>query len=63
MIVHAEVRDLTLDGRISCLAYQFWRQRGSPFGSPEIDWSYAEYQIKRNIEPLSESNFTESSIL
>ena len=59
MIVHAELRDLTPDGRISHLAYQFWQQRGRPFGSPEIDWTHAEYQIKRDMEPLSESNFAD----
>ena len=24
------------------LAYQFWEQRGRPFGSPEVDWFAAE---------------------
>lgn len=24
------------------LAYQFWEQRGRPFGSPEVDWFSAE---------------------
>lgn len=24
------------------LAYEFWVQRGSPFGSPEVDWFAAE---------------------
>ena len=24
------------------LAYQLWEQRGSPFGSPEVDWFAAE---------------------
>lgn len=24
------------------LAYQFWEQRGRPFGSPEADWFSAE---------------------
>jgi len=24
------------------LAYQFWEQRGRPFGSPELDWFAAE---------------------
>ena len=24
------------------LAYQFWEQRGRPFGAPEVDWLAAE---------------------
>jgi hypothetical protein len=24
------------------LAYEFWEQRGRPFGSPEVDWFSAE---------------------
>jgi hypothetical protein len=24
------------------LAYELWRQRGCPIGSPEVDWSAAE---------------------
>jgi Protein of unknown function (DUF2934) len=24
------------------LAYQFWEQRGRPFGSPEVDWFAAK---------------------
>ena len=27
------------------LAYEFWEQRGRPFGSPEIDWQRAEERL------------------
>ena len=27
------------------LAYQLWEKRGRPFGSPEIDWFEAKYQL------------------
>ncbi len=29
-------------GEIALLAQQFWVERGSPFGSPEVDWLRAE---------------------
>ena len=32
---------------ISMLAYALWQQRGSPYGSPEIDWIEAESQLKK----------------
>lgn len=35
--VHAELQ---------ALAYQLWRERGSPVGSPEIDWFEAEARIQ-----------------
>ena len=28
------------------LAYQHWEERGSPFGSPEIDWFAAEKAMR-----------------
>ena len=27
---------------IELLAYELWRQRGCPIGSPQVDWSTAE---------------------
>jgi hypothetical protein len=27
------------------LAYQYWEERGRPFGSPEIDWFAAERAV------------------
>jgi hypothetical protein len=32
--------------RVQELAYQFWRQRGSPYGSPEEDWFRAEREVQ-----------------
>ena len=31
---------------IALRAYELWRQRGSPVGSPEIDWLEAERELK-----------------
>jgi hypothetical protein len=35
----------TLHEWISKLACEYWERRGSPFGSPEIDWSAAEKAV------------------
>jgi len=32
--------------KISARAYQRWHQRGCPDGSPEVDWSEAEEELK-----------------
>jgi hypothetical protein len=31
--------------KISARAYELWIERGSPMGSPEIDWQRAEAEI------------------
>jgi hypothetical protein len=31
------------------LAYQHWEKRGSPFGSPEIDWFAAENFLRASL--------------
>ena len=33
---------------IAIRAYELWRQRGSPQGSPETDWFEAERQLNRH---------------
>lgn len=38
--VHAE---------LEALAYQLWMERGSPLGSPEIDWFQAEARIQAEL--------------
>jgi hypothetical protein len=35
---------------IAALAYEFWVLRGSPSGSPEVDWCRAELEWKRRME-------------
>jgi hypothetical protein len=30
---------------VAKLAYQLWEKRGSPFGSPEVDWFAAERAV------------------
>jgi hypothetical protein len=39
------------------LAYEYWKLRGSPFGSPEVDWLAAQKTIagsqKHRTEPFS----------
>jgi Protein of unknown function (DUF2934) len=30
---------------VAKLAYQYWEERGRPFGSPEIDWFRAERDV------------------
>ena len=32
--------------RIAALAYELWRQRGCPDGSPDQDWFHAEEVLK-----------------
>ena len=33
------------------LAYWFWRQRGSPYGSPGEDWLRAEQELQMERRP------------
>jgi DUF2934 family protein len=35
---------------IQLAAYHFWQERGSPFGSPEVDWHRAEEQLGKHLE-------------
>jgi len=30
---------------VAKLAYQYWEERGRPFGSPEVDWFRAERAV------------------
>lgn len=34
---------------LQALAYQLWLERGSPVGSPEIDWFEAEARIQQEL--------------
>ena len=31
---------------VAKLAYQLWSERGSPEGSPEVDWFHAEHLLR-----------------
>ena len=35
---------------VARLAYRFWEERGSPFGSSEIDWHRAEQELQARSE-------------
>jgi hypothetical protein len=35
-----------LHEQIAALAYALWQERGSPEGSPEVDWLRAEEELK-----------------
>jgi hypothetical protein len=35
---------------IQLTAYHLWKERGSPFGSPEVDWYRAEEQLGKHLE-------------
>ena len=34
---------------IAHLAYELWQSRGSPFGSPELDWERAKGMLKMRV--------------
>ena len=38
---------------IQLAAYYLWKQRGSPIGTPEIDWFHAEEQLREQNEHSS----------
>lgn len=45
--IQASVRyDAMEQKAIAQQAYQYWEQRGRPFGSPEEDWFRAEREIR-----------------
>ena len=35
----------SLEPQLQALAYQLWLERGSPIGSPEVDWFEAEARL------------------
>jgi hypothetical protein len=43
--------------QIERLAYRFWQERGSPFGSPEEDWFRAEEHLRQQ-RPAAEFPFS-----
>ena len=34
---------------VARLAYQYWKERGMPLGSPEVDWDAAEQAVYRSL--------------
>jgi hypothetical protein len=34
-----------IDDKIALRAYQFWEERGRPWGTPDIDWFKAEQEL------------------
>jgi Protein of unknown function (DUF2934) len=43
-----QVSGVPSHSQIEILAYQFWLDRGAPFGSPDIDWFRAEDELKNH---------------
>jgi len=41
------------DKFIAIRAYQFWEDRGKPFGSPDLDWFRAKEDIRREMTRVS----------
>ena len=41
--------------RIAQLAYQLWQERGSPDGSPEVDWERAVRMLESSPAPDNEA--------
>ena len=39
---------------IELAAYYLWQERGSPLGSPEVDWFRAERQLREHFEEASQ---------
>ena len=44
---------------IAALAYQLWQARGCPQGSPEVDWSDAEQQIRGRLNNEADHQVSE----
>jgi len=45
--------DYRADTPIARRAYEYWEQRGHPFGSPETDWLRAVTEINREMTRAS----------
>lgn len=41
------------EATIAALAYDFWIERGSPIGSPEVDWLRAEEELRNQSRPAA----------
>lgn len=45
---------------IAVLAYEFWKERGEPVGSPEVDWERAEATLQLRAVKLVKTAISES---
>ena len=50
-----------VQAQIAVLAYNFWKERGSPNGTPEIDWLKAEQELKTTTKTRSTRSKTVST--
>jgi len=49
-----------VQAEMQALAYQLWIERGSPLGSPEIDWLEAEARVQAELHARSTSRRREA---
>jgi hypothetical protein len=47
-----EARDDFDQDAIGKIAYALWERRGAPIGSPDVDWSEAERQLREGMLDL-----------
>jgi Protein of unknown function (DUF2934) len=40
---------------IELLAHEHWMDRGCPDGSPEVDWIWAEDELRKRMGPMSQA--------
>jgi hypothetical protein len=50
--------DYMADKFIALRAYEYWEKRGSPFGSPTVDWFKAIEDIKDDMTRASGTRFS-----
>lgn len=43
----------TFSHRVSQLAFDYWTQRGCPFGTPDADWYRAEQDLQKQVDPYA----------
>src|SRR5262249_11697692 len=49
-----QAEEEALSQQLECLAYEFWQKRGSPVGSPQVDWARAQGELlRRQVERLA----------
>jgi hypothetical protein len=48
-------KDYMADAPIARRAYEYWEQRGCPFGSSQVDWFHAVADIHREMTVASDT--------